>query len=159
MSELVVVKSGQGEHSEIAGARWTWKVKSADSAGSFCFFEQLIKPGEGVPLHAHSYPEAFYIVEGELVFSSDDGRSIACSHGDVVIARAETRHTFANASQRDARILSISVGDHQIFFDEVVKADRAAPFANMAPSDAFARVAAIGARTDTRFASPPKSQP
>ena len=151
MGELVVIKSGQGEHSEVAGARWTWKVKTADTAGSFCFFEMLIKPGEGVPLHVHSYPEAFYIVEGELVFSSDDGCSISCSSGDVVIARAEIRHTFTNASQGDARILSISVAEHQVFFDEVVKADIVTPFANMDPSEAFARVVAIGARTDTRF--------
>jgi hypothetical protein len=51
------------------------------------------------------------------------------------------------------RLLSVSTAAHESFFDAIVAADRDRPFASMPPQERFARVAAIGAQTDTRFVS------
>ena len=156
MSDIDHIVAGEGARFAIAGAQWTWKVRSEDSAGAFCFYEQKIQPGEGVPLHVHSYAEAFYIFEGELLFQSDGhlGKAIVCRRGDTVLARPGVQHAFSNTSAAEARLLSISTPRHQEFFDTVAAADRDQPFATMSPADAFARVAAIGVSTDTRFTQP-----
>ena len=152
MSKIVRVPAGNGQSFSIAGAQWTWKVRSQDTDGVFCFFEQTLQPGQGVPLHVHSYAEAFYVLDGELLFESNDNQdTIQCRRGDTVLARPGVMHTFRNTGSAEARILSISTAKHQAFFDAVAAADRELPFAAMPPADAFARVAEIGDATDTRF--------
>jgi hypothetical protein len=74
--------------------------------------------------------------------------------GDVVVARPGAYHAFINDGDGEARLLSISVPEHQRFFDAVALADRDMPFATMAPEAAMQRVAAIGAETDALFARP-----
>jgi quercetin dioxygenase-like cupin family protein len=152
VTDLINVKKGAGERHDIAGAQWTWKIRSAQTNGSFCFFEMNVQQGQGVPLHVHSYPETFYILEGELEFhTADSGEALKCAAGDVVLARPGVEHAFFNRSQDIARLLSMSTAAHEVFFDEVVAADRKTPFASMPPEEMFARVAEIGERTDTRF--------
>jgi quercetin dioxygenase-like cupin family protein len=158
MTDLVNIQKGAGKRHDIAGAQWTWKVRGSQTNGGFCFFEMDVQQGRGVPLHVHSYPEAFYILEGELEFhSGDGGEAIKCAPGDVVLARPGVEHAFFNRSQDVVRLLSISTAAHEVFFDEVVVADRKRPFASMPPEEMFARVAEIGARTDTRFIDKAKS--
>jgi quercetin dioxygenase-like cupin family protein len=152
MGHLINVKNGAGERHDIAGAQWTWKIRSSQTSGSFCFFEMNVQTGQGVPLHVHSYPEAFYILEGQLEFhSGDSGETLKCAAGDVILARPGVQHAFFNRGQDVARFLSVSTAAHEAFFDEVVAADRQRPFASMPPEKMFARVAEIGERTDTRF--------
>ena len=153
MSILLRVESGSGEHHAIAGADWTWKVRSAQTGGGLCFFEMNVEPGQGVPLHVHTYSEAFYIIEGTVEFHTGivDAEVLSCGPGDVVLARPEVRHAFVNRSKARVRLLSISTPAHEPFFDAVVAADRDASFAGLPPDQVFTRVVAIGAQTGCRF--------
>jgi quercetin dioxygenase-like cupin family protein len=153
MDTIVRVEAHAGEHHDIAGAQWNWKIRSSQTNGHFCFFEMTVEPGQGVPLHVHGYPEAFYLLEGELEFhgGGETGEVLGCVAGDVVLARPEIQHAFFNRSQGKARLLSISTAAHERFFDAIVAADSDRPFASMPAEEMFARIAAIGARTDTRF--------
>jgi mannose-6-phosphate isomerase-like protein (cupin superfamily) len=153
MNKLVTVKADSGDHRSIAGAEWTWKIRSAQTNGSFCFFEMNVEPGQGIPLHVHGYPEAFYVLDGTVEFHADigDGQITNCGPGDVVLARPEVPHSFFNRSRTPVRLLSISTAAHEPFFDAIVAADRDTPFAPMSPEQMFARVATIGAQTDCRF--------
>ena len=49
-------------------------------------------------------------------------------------------------------MLSISVPEHQRFFDAVAASDREHPFADMPPEAVMPRVATIGAENDCLFA-------
>lgn len=153
---LVRVAAGEGEHFAVAGATLTWKVRSRQADGAFCFFEQQLAPGDGVPLHTHSYPEAFYVLSGTVAFASTQGAGpiTHCKAGDVVLAQPHTRHSFINPGPAPARLLSISVAAHESFFDAVEAADKVAPFAALDPAEVMARLAAIGGRTDTNFCAP-----
>ncbi|WP_168254432.1 cupin domain-containing protein [Rhizobium leguminosarum] len=157
--KLVRVPAGEGRGFSVAGANLTWKVRSDDAAGDLCLFEQVIEPGEGVPVHTHSYPESFYVLSGTIHFVSNDasGQGWDCTSGDVVVARPHTPHGFFNKGKETVRMLSISVAAHEKFFDAVEDADKQEPFAQLPPTDAFARVIAIGAQTDTHFL-PPSSE-
>ena len=150
---LVRIPAGEGKAFSIAGANLTWKVRSGEANGDLCLFEQVVEPGEGVPLHTHGYPEAFYVVSGTIHFASSttSGKSRDCSAGDVVIARPHTPHGFFNKGSETVRMLSISVAAHERFFDAVEDADEQEPFSSQPPAAAFERVIAIGAQTDTHF--------
>jgi quercetin dioxygenase-like cupin family protein len=153
MNGLNTVKNATGESYDIAGAQWTWKVRGSQTDRGFCFFEMTVHPGQGVPLHVHGYPEAFYVLEGALEFHPGDekGTVLNCTAGDVVLANAGNPHAFFNRSQSSARLLSISTAAHEPFFDAIVEADRDRPFASMPAEDIASRVAAIGAQTGMLF--------
>ena len=158
MNDLAIIAAGAGAHHAIAGAQWTWKVRPEQAEGAFCFFEMTLEPGQGVPAHRHGYPEAFYVVEGNIQFqgsATEQARGV-CGPGDVVLAGSRTSHTFFNAGPGTARLLSIASGAHAQFFDAVVEADRSRAFSDLPPAEAFARVVEIGARTDTLFALEPQ---
>lgn len=126
MNSLTKVENGAGGHHDIAGAEWTWKVRSAQTDDSFCFFEMIVAPGQGVPLHAHSHPEAFYVLEGELEFHSNDAQSMTLrgTAGDVVLAGPAVQHSFFNRSGSKARLPSLSAAGDEAFFDAVATADK-----------------------------------
>lgn len=153
---LIRVAAGEGEHFAVTGATLTWKVRSRQADGAFCFFEQQLAPGEGVSLHTHSYPEAFYVLSGTVGFASTQGTGpiTHCNAGDVVLAQPHIRHSFINPGPAMARVLSISVAAHESFFDAVEAADKSEPFAALAPAEVMARIEAIGAQTDTNFRTP-----
>ena len=153
---LLRIAKGDGEHFDIAGARLTWKVKSEATAGRFCFFEQVLLPGDMVPPHVHTFTESFYILAGAVTFFDlvDGGSSLRANAGDVVLARPGAFHGFRNEGDGEARLLSISVPEHQRFFDAVASADGQLPFATMEPALAMQRVAAIGEETGAVFAPP-----
>jgi quercetin dioxygenase-like cupin family protein len=155
-TSLLRVAKEDGEHFNIAGARLTWKAKSDMTEGRFCFFEQVLLPGDAVPLHVHHFTEAFYVLAGTVTFFDlvNSGSSLRSSAGDVVIAQPGIFHGFGNESDEEARLLSISVPEHQRFFDAVTSADREIPFSTMAPDLAMQRVAAIGEETGAVFAQP-----
>lgn len=153
---LSVIRAGDGEHFDVAGAKLSWKVKAEDTEMRFCFFEQVLAPGDAVPLHLHHYTEAFYILAGTVTFYREPGnrQAFRSTIGDVVVARPTVLHGFANEGDTEARLLSISVPEHQRFFDALVAADREQPFAAMPPEGAMLRVAAIGDEMDSVFARP-----
>jgi quercetin dioxygenase-like cupin family protein len=150
------IPKGEGEHFDVAGAKLTWKAKSDMTQDRFCFFEQVLQPGYAVPLHVHSYTETFYILAGTVTFfgAADEGSTLQSSTGDVVIAQPGAYHGFGNEGDGEARLLSISVPEHQRFFDAIAIADRETPFATMTPQEAMLRVAAIGNENDAVFARP-----
>lgn len=152
---LLRIARGDGEHFDVAGAKLTWKVKSSMTEERFCFFEQVLQPGDAVPLHVHGFTETFYVLAGTVTFQgADEAASMQSGAGDVVIAQAGAFHGFANQGNEEARLLSISVPEHQRFFDAVASADREVHFGSMTPEMAMHRVAAIGQETGAVFAQP-----
>ena len=67
-SGLRKVERKEGEKFNVAGARFTWKVKGEDTGYAFSIYEQELEPGEGVPLHCHAYGEVFYVLSGHIDF-------------------------------------------------------------------------------------------
>lgn len=61
------VAPAEGERFDVAGAHLTWEVKGEDSGYAFSVCEQTVAPEEGVPLHSHSFPEAFYRTPAQII--------------------------------------------------------------------------------------------
>jgi quercetin dioxygenase-like cupin family protein len=145
----------EGERFDITGVHLTWKVKGEDSGYAFSVCEQTLAPGEGVPLHSHSSPEVFYVLEGRADFFRVVGGEedwIRCENGSTMILPPNSLHAFYNRSSEPCRLLGISTQLHQTFFDAVASADQKEPFAALPLPEAMARLAQIGLRHNMHFA-------
>jgi quercetin dioxygenase-like cupin family protein len=60
----------------------------------------------GPPLHSHDFDEAFYILDGELIFQLGNRKGTA-NAGELVFARRGLPHTVANPGANPARYLLV----------------------------------------------------
>jgi quercetin dioxygenase-like cupin family protein len=112
MSENVIVRRrGEGRTLLVGGGdRVTYKVRSAETNGSYFCFEVSTTPGFGPPLHTHSYRELFYVLEGEYEFTFErDGEltTITGAPGTAVAVPPNVPHTFKNGTGAPARLLFV----------------------------------------------------
>ncbi len=75
----------------------------------FAMFESALPPTwDGPPPHVHRiYDEAFYVLDGNVVFTID-GTTTDCPAGSVVFVPRGATHGFGNPAPRPARILVIT---------------------------------------------------
>jgi quercetin dioxygenase-like cupin family protein len=112
MTESVIVRGpGDGRTLLVGGGDCvTYKVRSAETDGSYFCFEVSTTPGFGPPLHTHSYRELFYVLEGEYEFTFErDGEleTVTGVPGTAVAVPPDVPHTFKNASGAPARLLFV----------------------------------------------------
>jgi quercetin dioxygenase-like cupin family protein len=112
MSEQVVVREpGEGRTLLVGGGdRVTYKVRSAETDGSYFCFEVSTTPGFGPPVHSHTYRELFYVLEGAYEFTIErDGQleTLTGRAGTAVAVPPDTPHTFKNASGAPGRLLFV----------------------------------------------------
>jgi quercetin dioxygenase-like cupin family protein len=153
-SGLRKIERDEGEKFDVAGSRFTWKVKGEDTGYAFSIYEQELEPGEGVPLHCHAYGEVFYALSGYIDFLRVTGAGeewITCAGGETIIIPTNALHAFYNRSDKPARLLSISTQLHQAFFDAVGETDRTDPFGSMPGPEAMARIGELARRFDMHF--------
>jgi quercetin dioxygenase-like cupin family protein len=112
MNERVIARGpGEGRTLLVGGGdRVTYKVRSAETDGSYFCFEVSTSPGFGPPLHTHAYRELFYVLEGEYEFTLErDGRleTIPGGAGTTVAVPPNVPHTFKNGTSAPARLLFV----------------------------------------------------
>ena len=82
-------------------------VRSEESGGHVALCENVAPPHwAGPPLHHHDFDEAFYVLEGELVFQVEDA-VIVKRAGEFAFAPRNVAHTVANHSDAPARYLLV----------------------------------------------------
>ena len=87
----------------LAGELYTSKVVSEDTGGAFALAEAITPPEGGPPPHVHHREdEAFYVLEGELEFMTEDG-TIRAGAGSFVHVPKGTLHTYKNVGMTSAR--------------------------------------------------------
>jgi quercetin dioxygenase-like cupin family protein len=78
-----------------------------DSGGHLSAVEIVVPAGSaGPPLHRHDFDEAFYVVEGELVFRVNDAL-LARAPGQLAFAPRGVAHALANRGDIPARYLLV----------------------------------------------------
>src|SRR3954468_8926012 len=116
--ELRHLPAGAGRKLLLLGDVRTVRVNGADTGGELTVLEQAVEPGAGAGLHRHAYQELFYVLEGELEFSGENG-TFAAAAGAAVFAAAGVAHGYRNAGATRARFLAIvQPAGPDGFFDE-----------------------------------------
>lgn len=112
-------KPGQGRTIAVVGDVYRFLATGKETNGTYAMWEAIVPPGGGPPPHTHSREEeGFYVLEGEITFSTNGVRLVAKA-GMFANMPVGTKHSFKNESAHSARML-ISVapaGLEQMFFD------------------------------------------
>jgi len=82
-------------------------LRSEQTDGHVSVTEIVVPPhSAGPPLHRHDFDEAFYILEGELIFRFEDGLHTRGA-GELVFAPRNAVHTLANHTDAPARYVLV----------------------------------------------------
>jgi quercetin dioxygenase-like cupin family protein len=82
-------------------------LRSEETDGHVSVTEIVVPPhSAGPPLHTHDFDEAFYMLEGELVFQVGDALATKDA-GELSFAPGNVPHTLANHSDAPARYVLI----------------------------------------------------
>ena len=92
-------------------------LRSEESGGHVSMVENVLPPHCGGPhLHTHDFDEAFYVLEGELVFQVED-ELVTKRAGEFAFAPRGVPHTLANHSDAPARyVLVITPAGFERYF-------------------------------------------
>jgi quercetin dioxygenase-like cupin family protein len=82
-------------------------LRSEETGGHVSVTEIVVpQHSAGPPLHTHDFDEAFYMLEGELIFQVDDVLATKGA-GEVSFAARNVAHALANQSDAPARYLLV----------------------------------------------------
>jgi quercetin dioxygenase-like cupin family protein len=82
-------------------------LRSEETGGHVSVTEIVVPPhNAGPPLHKHDFDEAFYLLEGELMFQVEDAL-VTKGAGELSFAPRNAAHTLGNHSDAPARYLLI----------------------------------------------------
>jgi quercetin dioxygenase-like cupin family protein len=99
-----------GKEPDVASAstlRSTVLVRGEQSEGRVSIMENVVPAhNPGPPLHRHDFDEAFYMLDGELIFQVDD-ELFTRRAGEVAFAPRGVAHALANRGDGDARYLLV----------------------------------------------------
>jgi quercetin dioxygenase-like cupin family protein len=77
-----------------------------EAGGQLSVTEIVVPPLAGPPLHAHDFDEAFYVLEGELVFQVGEAL-VTKRAGELSFAPRNVAHALANHSDAPARYVLV----------------------------------------------------
>jgi quercetin dioxygenase-like cupin family protein len=80
----------------------------SEQTGSHVSVTEIVVPAHtaGPPLHTHDFDEAFYLLEGELIFQVDDAL-VTKGAGELAFAPRSEAHALANHTDAPARYLLV----------------------------------------------------
>jgi quercetin dioxygenase-like cupin family protein len=82
-------------------------LRSEETGGQVSVTEIVVPPrSAGPPLHTHDFDEAFYMLEGELIFQVDD-TLVTKGAGELSFAPRNLAHTLANHGETPARYVLV----------------------------------------------------
>lgn len=82
-------------------------LRSEETGGHVSVTEIVVPPhSPGPPLHTHDFDEAFYLLEGELIFEVGEAL-VTRGAGEVAFAPRNVAHALANRSEAPARYVLV----------------------------------------------------
>jgi quercetin dioxygenase-like cupin family protein len=107
MKKDIKIHTGEeGEFLGVAGGNYRIVVRGEETDNNFAVIEMTVPPGGGPPPHSHPHiQETFYVVEGEIEFKTEAGKTIIGKGGFVNIPLGGAIHCFKNNSQSVVKLL------------------------------------------------------
>lgn len=105
-NNVIIHGENEGQYLAVAGGSYRVIVSGEETDNAFSVIEMLVPPGAGPPPHSHPYiQETFYVVEGEIEFKTQTGRTIIREGGFVNIPLGGAIHCFKNNSHAPVKLL------------------------------------------------------
>lgn len=81
-------------------------LRGEDTGGQVSVTEIAVPPHGGPPLHTHDFDEAFYVLEGELIFQIESAL-VTKAAGELFFAPRNVPHALANHGEAPARYVLV----------------------------------------------------
>lgn len=105
---IYALNSGEGPAVRFLNGLVLVKATGEQTGQAFSLLEQLAPAGSGSPYHVHRRDdEMFWVLEGELEFFSEEGRSLR-GPGSYVFLPRNLPHGFRVAGEKPARFLVLT---------------------------------------------------
>ena len=120
MGNPTIRNPNQGRTVAVVGDVYRFLATGDETNGKYAMWEAIVPPGGGPPLHVHSREEeAFYILEGEIMFTVN-GEKVVALAGMFANMPVGTPHSFKNESDQPAKMLiSVAPAGLEKMFMEV----------------------------------------
>jgi quercetin dioxygenase-like cupin family protein len=93
--------------STVSDLRTTVLLHGEETGGQVSMTEIVVPPQTaGPPLHTHDFDEAFYMLEGELIFQVEEALATKGA-GEISFAPRNVPHALANHSAAPARYMLV----------------------------------------------------
>jgi quercetin dioxygenase-like cupin family protein len=120
--EPMIVRPGEGQD---FGDGLHCRVPSAGTGGTYCAFEVVTAPGQGVPLHVHSREDEVLLHTGTAVRDSVRATDLyQADTGAMAVLPRGIPHAFRNRASTPSRALTVFIPGG---FDELVAELRQLP--------------------------------
>jgi len=157
-NEITVMENGKGQHISVAGNSYRILVSGEQTAGAYAVIDMLVPPGGGPGPHSHKdIQEMFYVVQGEVEFSTEDGKTNAAEGSFVNIPLGGKVHSFKNKTGSMAHLLCTVVpAGLDAFFQEIGTPVEAGVFLQppTLTEEAIGKLKSIGERYGQEFYPP-----
>lgn len=105
-TSVKIINKDEGQILGVAGGNYRVIISGKATNGNYAVIEMVVPPGGGPPPHAHpGTQEMFHVLEGEVEFKTETGKSIVKKDGFVNIPFGGAVHCFKNTSRSIARLL------------------------------------------------------
>jgi len=120
-TKIVTVNPQEGQDLSVVGDNYRLLITGRETENAFAVIDMLIPPGGGPGPHAHAtFQESFYVIEGEIVVTTEEQTYVAKAGAFVSIPKGGAIHSFKNETDVNAHILCIVVAAGlEEFFKEI----------------------------------------
>jgi quercetin dioxygenase-like cupin family protein len=94
-------------------------LASGARTGSYEIFHQAGPEGSGPPPHSHPWDEAFYVIDGEVIFGVNEDRDLVARPGTLVHVPGGSTHWFRFGADGGVMISVTSRAGASEFFTQV----------------------------------------
>ena len=94
-------------------------LASGAQTGSYEIFRQAGPEGSGPPPHRHAWDEAFYVIDGEVMFGVDAEQDLVAKAGTLVHVPGGSTHWFRFGAGGGVMISMTSRQGASAFFTEI----------------------------------------
>jgi mannose-6-phosphate isomerase-like protein (cupin superfamily) len=125
MSEVLLVKPGEGEKTLITGFNAIYRTDEDITGDLLDYFELVVPAGKGAPLHIHhKNDETLHVIEGKFTFQIDETVYDAPVGTFLNIPRG-IAHKFTNVGDTKGRLIGTFTPSGTFeFFDKLTKVDQ-----------------------------------
>ncbi len=105
-NNLYAAKESDGKVLSIAGGKYRIVISGAQTNDEFAVVEMTVPPNAGPVPHAHkNINESFYVLEGSVVFYTEEGAMRAEKGSYINIPKGGLVHSFKNETETNAVLL------------------------------------------------------
>ncbi|MDP9087419.1 MAG: cupin domain-containing protein [Pseudomonadota bacterium] len=145
--QSLIVSSRDVRPLQVLGAEVRFLCDETRTGGAWSMMEVTLPRDAGPPPHTHPWDEAYYVLEGDVLFTVGE-KCFTATAGDFVYTPRLMLHGFRGASQSPARVLILDAPAHAgAFFRRIDQEVRELP-------RDLPKMLQIGESTGIRFAPP-----